>query len=172
MNGELWKLKDEKKDPLLNRKRLFALGGIIGMLLACGVAYYSLSTRAKPPVDQAHVIDPGKPRGLGIFDGKTTFAVDPIQTIELRLPCSGLLTISLTCPDGALVNAFLVTAEERQKMEARETFAHVEGFDGRTGSGTYQQAKELSPGRYTLVLLDENRSRSVVSVKARLTDLK
>jgi hypothetical protein len=67
---------------------------------------------------------------------------------------------------------FLVSSEEREKMKARQIFAHVDGFDARTGSGTYQQAAQLPPGRYCLVLLDESKSRSVVEVSAHLGDLK
>ncbi len=171
MNWELWKLKEEKRQPFFNKKRVFASGSIVVVLLICGVSY-SVRARVKLPADPAPVFDPSKPRGLRIFEGKTTFAIDPIQTIDLRLPCSGLLTISLNFPKGATLTAFLVTAEEREKMKAREIFTHVEGFDVKTSSGTNQKAAELSPGRYSLVLLDESKSRSVVEVKAHLTDLK
>lgn len=171
MNGELWKLKEEKRQPFFNKTLVFALVSIFAMLVMCGVIY-SVRTRAKPAAKPASVFDPTKPVGLRIFEGKTTFAVDPIQTIDLRLPCSGLLTISLTFPKGTTLSAFLLTAEGREKMKARENVAHVEGFDAKTSSGTYQQAAELSPGRYSLVLLDEGKSRSVVEVKAQLSDLK
>ena len=67
---------------------------------------------------------------------------------------------------------FLVPPEEREKMKARQTFAHVEGFDAKTAAGSCQRAAQLPPGRYCLVLLDESASRSVVEVSAHLSDLK
>lgn len=174
MEGELWKLKDDAPPPGTNGARRLVLVGIVGILLACGGAG-ALLLRAKssqnvtpPPPAQ----DPGKPRGLKLVDTKVTFAVGTIQTVDIRLPCSGLLTIKLTFPEGITISAFLVSPEEREKMKARQTFAHVDGFDAKTSSGSYQQAAELSPGRYCLVILDEGASRAVVGVNAQLTDLK
>jgi len=141
------------------------------MLLVCGAAF-ALVVRAKTSQNQPAAYDSKKPSGLKLFDGQVTFAVNSIQTVELRLPCSGLLTVGLTFPKGTALCAFLVPPGEVEKIKAHQTFKHVEGFDARTTSGSYQQAAELAPGRYSLVLLDESMSRSVVQVRATLSGLK
>lgn len=171
MDGE-WKLREDAP-PVINRTRRLVLVGIFGMLLVCGVAF-ALVVRAKtsPNQPQPQARDLNKPSGLKLFDGKVTFAVNSMQTVALRLPCSGLLTISLTFPQGTTLCAFLVPPEELEKMKARQTFKHVEGFDAKTTTGSYQQAAEVAPGRYSLVLLDESVSRGVVQVRANLSDLK
>lgn len=168
----MWKLKeDPPPPPVIPRTRRLVFVGLFGVLLVGGVTF-ALLVRAKPSQNSAPAYDPGKPRGLKLFDAKVTFAVEPLQTVDLRLPCSGLLTINVTFPEKTTLLAFLVSGEEREKMKARQTFAHVEGFDARSGSGSYQQAAQLPPGRYSLVLLDESKSRSVVEVSAQLSDLK
>jgi hypothetical protein len=173
VDGE-WKLRDDAPPPpVFNRTRRFVLVGIFGMLLVCGVAF-AFVVRAKTSRNQTQpqAYDPNKPSGLKLFDGKVTFAVNSMRTVDLRLPCSGLLTVSVTFPEGTALCVFLVPPEEIEKMKARQTFKHVEGFDAKTTSGSYQQAAEVAPGRYSLVLLDESMSRSVVEVRANLTDLK
>lgn len=143
------------------------------MLLVCGVAFALVGrTKTSQNQPQPQAYDPNKPTGLKLFDGKVTFAVNSMQTVELRLPCSGLLTVSLTFPKGTALCAFLVPPEEVEKIKARQTFKHVEGFDAKTTSGSCQQAAEVAAGRYSLVLLDESMSRSVVQVRANLSDLK
>jgi hypothetical protein len=172
MNGELWKLKDDAPPPpVINRTRRLVFVGLLGLLLIGGVTF-ALLVRAKPSQNPSPVYDPTKPRGLKLFDAKVTFAIEPIQTVDLRLPCSGLLTINVNFPEKTTLNVFLVSFEEREKMKARQIFAHLDGFDGRTSSGSYQQAAPLPPGRYCLVLLDESKSRTVVEVSAQLSDLK
>jgi hypothetical protein len=167
MNGE-WKLRDDAPPSVLNGTRRLVL---VGTLLICGVAF-ALVVRAKTSQNQPHPYAPNKPSGLKLFDGRVTFAVNSIQTVELRLPCSGLLTVSLTFPKGTALCAFLVPPEELEKMKTRQTFKHVKGFDAKTTSGSCQQAAEVAPGRYSLVLVDESMSRSVVQVRAKLSDLK
>lgn len=155
------------------------------MMLVCSVAVALVVVRIKTPqplpktqiqAQQTHAqpqsYAPNKPVGLKVFDGKTTFATRHMRTIDLRLPCSGLLTVNLNFPKGTTLCAFLVAPEEVEKMKAGQTFKHVEGFDAKTSSGSYQQAAEVDPGRYSLVLLDESMSRSVVEVRAHLSDLK
>ena len=172
MNGELWKLKeDAPPPPVLSKTRRLVLFGLFGLLLIGGVTF-ALLVRGKPAQNPAPVYDPNKPRGLNLFDAKVTFAIEPMQTVDLRLPCSGLLTINVTFPEKTALNVFLVPPEDHEKIKTRQTFAHVDGFDARTSSGSYQQAAHLPAGRYTLVLLDESKSRSVVEVNARLSDLK
>ena len=153
------------------------LVGIVGMLLVCGAAF-ALVVRAKTsqpqtePQLQAQAYDPNKPVGLKIFDGKVTFAVNSIRTVDLRLPCSGLLRVGATFPKGTTLCVFLVPPEDIEKMKTGQTFKHVEGFDAKTTTGSYEQAAEVAPGCYSLVLLDESKSRSVVDVRANLSDLK
>lgn len=171
MDGE-WKLRDDTPPPpVINKTRRLVLVGIFGILLVCG-ATFALVVRAKTSRNQPQAYDPNKPIGLKLFDGKVTFAVNSMRTVDLRLPCSGLLTVSVTFPKGNALCVFLVPPEEREKMKARQTIKHVEGFDARTTSGNYQQAAEVAPGLYTLVLLDESMSRGVVQVQANLSDLK
>jgi hypothetical protein len=177
MNGE-WKLRDDAPPPVINRTRwLVFVGVIFGMLLVCSVTF-ALVVRTKAsqsqlqPQTQTQPHDPNKPVGLKIFDGKATFAIKHMWTAELRLPCSGLLTVSLTFPKGTTLCAFLVPPEEIEKMKAGQTFKHVEGFDVKSTSGSCQQAGEVDPGRYSLVLLDESMSRSAVEVRAHLSNLK
>jgi hypothetical protein len=170
MYGE-WKLRDDAPPSVINRTRRLVLVGVFGMLLICGVAF-AVVVRAKTSQNQPHPYAPNKPSGLKLFDGRVTFAINSIQTVELRLPCSGLLTVSLTFPKGTALCAFLVPPEELEKMKTRQTFKHVEGFDAKTTSGSCQQAAEVAPGRYSLVLVDESMSRGVVQVRANLSDLK
>ena len=143
------------------------------MLLVCGVAFaFVVRAKTSQNQNQPQAYDPNKPVGVKLFDGKVTFAVNSMRTVDLRLPCSGLLTVSVTFPEGTALCVFLVPPEELEKMKARQTFKHVEGFDAKTTTGTYEQAAEVGPGRYSLVLLDESMSRSVVQVRANLSDLK
>jgi hypothetical protein len=137
-----------------------------------GGAAFALFARTKPSQSSAPAFNPNQPRGLKLFDAKVTFAIEPIQTVDLRLPCSGLLTINATFPEKTTLNAFLVSGEECEKMKAHQIFTHLDGFDARISSGNYHQAARLPAGRYSLVLLDESKSRSVVEVSAQLTDLK
>jgi hypothetical protein len=172
VNGELWKLKDDAPPaPVVNRTRRLVFVGLLGLLLICGVTF-ALLVRAKPSQNPSLAYDPNKPRGLRLFDAKITFIIEPLQTVDVRLPCSGLLTINLTFPEKTTLNVFLVSAEECEKMKARQVFAHIDGFDARPSSGSHQQAGRLPAGRYCLVLLDESKSRSVVAVNAHLSDLK
>jgi hypothetical protein len=171
VNGE-WKLRgDVPPPPVINGTRRLVLVGIFGMLLVFGVAF-ALVVRARTSQNQPQAYDPNKPSGLKLFDGKVTFAVNSIQTVNLRLPCSGLLTVSLTFPKGTAVCAFLVPPDEVKRIKAHQTFKHVEGFDAKSTSGSHQQAAEIAPGRYSLVLLDESMSRSVVQVRVNLSGLK
>jgi hypothetical protein len=170
MYGE-WKLRDDAPAPVNNSTRRLVLVGLLGTLLVCSVAF-ALVVRAKTSQNQPQSYHPNKPSGLKLFDANVAFAVNSIETIELRLPCSGLLTVSLTFPKGNALCVFLVPPEEVEKMKARQTFKHVEAFDAKTTSGSYQQAAQIPSGRYCLVLLDESMSRGVVQVRAQLSDLK
>ena len=179
----MWKLKDDNHKPVSNKAWLWALIGIAGGLLMGALGYQFLSGKKLPAETAAAptvlatpapvtVYEPGKQHGLRLFEGKTTFAMHLLQTVDLRLPCSGLLTIDLKFAKGAGLCVFLLTEDERDKMKAGKTCTHVEGFDAKVSSGTYRQEAEVAPGRYTLVLLDENKSRGVVEINARLSNLK
>lgn len=178
MNGELWKLKDDTHKPVSSKAWLWSFAGIVGGLLMGAVGYRFLvlkkptaETAPSPVPAPAAVYEPGRQHGLKLFEGKATFAMHLMQMVDLRLPCSGLLTIDLKFQKGTSLCVFLLTEEERDKMKAGKTCAHVEGFDAKMSSGTYRQEAEVAPGRYTLVLLDENKSRGVVEVNARLSNL-
>jgi hypothetical protein len=117
----------------------------------------------------------GKPlhqtAGLKVLDKRVSFADRAIQTLDLRLLSSGLLSINLNFPKGTCLSVFLVPPEECAKMRTGKTFKHVPGFDARTTSGTYQRTAKLAAGSYAMVLLDESGSRSVVAVNAQLRTL-
>ena len=179
MNGELWKLREDEPAPGISktRRNVLVVVGLIGLLLICGGAgalvVRAKSARNTPDARNAPAArGPNEPRGLKLADMRVTFAAGVMQTVDLRLPCSGLLSIQLTFPKGTSLSVFLVPPEERGKLKAREICAHVDGFDDKTAAGSYQRAAQLPPGNYSLVLLDENKSRSVVQVNARLTDLR
>lgn len=148
------------------------------MMLVCSVAVALVVVRIKAPQPKpqpqtpTQAYDPNKPGGLKLFDGKVAFVANSMQTVDLRLPCSGLLKVSFTCPKGSTICAFVVPREEFEKMKTRQTCKHVEGFDAKSANGNYQQAAEVAPGCYSLVLLDESMSHSVIQVRAQLTDLK
>ena len=175
----MWKLREDEPAPGINKSRrtMLVVVGIVGLLLICGGAgaFVVRATLARAAPDARTVPDtrgPNEPHGLKLADMRVTFAVRVMQTVDLRLPCSGLLSIQLTFPKGTSLSVFLVPPEERGKLKAGEICAHVDGFDDKTSAGSYQRAVQLPPGNYSLVLLDENKSRCVVQVSARLTDLK
>jgi hypothetical protein len=174
VEGELWKLKEDQPAAAAaagpRRARRIVLVGIIGLLLLLCTGAGALVARGKISLKGT----PPKPphRGLNLVDRKLLFSTGIIQTVDIRIPCSGLLTIDVKFPKGSCLNVFLVSPEERVKMDARQTFRHVHGFDAKTTSGNYQRTAELPPGRYCMVILDESGSRSIVEVKAHLGNLK
>ena len=171
MEAELWKLGEDKPTPGPKLRRTI-LVGIVGVLLICGgtgmlvvrAKSVKAAVRGSPPLHQAS--------GLKVIDKRVAFATGSIQIIDLRLPCSGFLTIHVTFPKETCLNVFLVPPEERAKVEAGKAFKHVPGFDAKTTSGTYLRTAQLPAGRYAMVLLDESGSRSVVQVSAHLSGLK
>jgi hypothetical protein len=173
VNGELWKLGKDEPAPRANRGRRLVIVGIIGLLLICG-GTGMLIVRVKSSRNAAAVRGQGPQErpGLRILDTKVPFAAGTIQKVDLRLPCSGLLSLNVTFPKETCLSVFLVPPEELAKMETGQTFKHVPGLDAKTTSGSYRRAAKLPAGRYSLVLLDESGSRSAVDVKAHLGDLK
>jgi hypothetical protein len=102
MNGELWKLKDDTHKTASSKAWLWSFAGVVGGLLMGAVGYRFLvlkkPTAETPPIPApapAAVYEPGRQQGLKLFEGKTTFAMHLMQMVDLRLPCSGLLTIDL-----------------------------------------------------------------------------
>lgn len=147
--------------------------GIVGVLLTCGGAGILVvranSARKAAPSEAKRL---HQTSGLKVLDKKVSFAAGTIQTLDLRLPCSGLLSINVNFPKETCVNVFLVPPEECAKMRTGKTFKHVPGFDAKTTSGSYQRTARLPAGNYAIVLLDESGSRSVVTVNAHLNALK
>jgi len=173
VEGELWKLRENNPAPSTNRGRRLVLLGIVGVLLICGGAGV-LVVRVKASRKAVAVRGRGEHQlpGVKLVDKKVVFATGTVQTVDLRLPCSGLLSINLTFPEGNCLSVFLVPPEQRAKMDAGQTFKHVAGLDARTTSGSYRRTARLPGGAYRLFLLDESGSRCVVDVKANLSALK
>lgn len=173
VEGELWKLREDNPVPSKNRGRRLVLVGIVGLVLICGgaglvVVLVKASRKAVAVSGRGEHQLPG----VKLFDKKVVFASGTVQTVDLRLPCSGLLSINLTFPEGNCLSVFLVPPEERAKMDAGQTFTHVTGLDARTTSGRYRRGARLPGGAYRLFLLNESGSRCVVDVNAHLSDLK
>lgn len=121
---------------------------------------------------------PEAPReaGLKLLDTVAHVPTSSFKTFELLLPCSGTMSIEIVAEEDNYLSVFLVAPEELAKMKARQTFAHLEGFDGNL-SAKYRRSARLSPGRYCLVLMDKspgrlNASRADAQISVRLTDLK
>jgi len=147
--------------------------GVVGVLLICGGAGV-LVVRVKASRKAVAVRGRGEHQlpGVKLVDKKVVFATGTVQTVDLRLPCSGLLSIDVAFPKENCLSVFLVPPEERAKMDAGETFTHVVGFDAKTTSGSYRRTARLPGGAYRLFLLNESGSRYVVDVNAHLSDLK
>ena len=175
MEGELWKLREDedKPAPSANRGRRLVLVGIVGLLLICGGAGV-LVVRMKASRNAVAVRGRGEHQlpGVKLVEKKVVFATGTIQTVDLRLPCSGQLSIDLTFPKENCLSVFLVPPGERAKMDAGQTFTHVPGLDDKTCSGSYRRTVRLPGGAYRLFLFDESGSRFVVDVNAHLSDLK
>jgi hypothetical protein len=175
VEGELWKLGEDKQSPRRERPKLVWVG-IVGFVLICA-ATGMLVARAKSVKAAGNAAARGTPAvhlssGLKVIDKRVAFATGTIQALDLQLPCSGSLSISVSFPKETCVSVFLVPPEERAKMQAGKAFKHVPGFDAKTTSGTYLRSAQLPAGRYAMVLLDESGSRSVVQVNAHLRGLK
>src|SRR5262249_30604159 len=118
---------------------------------------------------------PPETRGLKLLDTAAHVPASSFKSFELLLPCAGTLSIEILAEEDNCLRVFLVAPEELVKMKARQTFAHLEGFDGHV-SDQYRRSARLSAGRYCLVLMDgspgtRRASKAEAQVRVRLNDL-
>jgi len=125
---------------------------------------------------------PGKPaerpfetRGLKLVDTVVHLPTASFKRLDFALPCAGTLSLDLACEEGNNIEIFVVPPSELARMNGKQTFAHLDGFDGHM-TEKYQRTARLSPGKYCLVLMDKsarplNSSRTLIQVRARLSDL-
>jgi hypothetical protein len=115
-------------------------------------------------------------RGLKLVEREVHLPASSFKLIDFSLPCAGTLTLDLTCAEGNSIEVFVVPPGEIARMQAKQTFSHLDGFDGQL-SEKYQRSGDASPGKHCLVLMDKsgrpvNSSRTSIQILARLTDLK
>jgi hypothetical protein len=166
MDGECLIEDDESGRDSARRRRLGRAVLLVVLLAGVIVLYFRVTAAQKPP----------ERRGLKLLDTVAHVPTASFKTFELLLPCSGTLSIEIVAEEDNYLSVFLVAPEELAKMKARQTFAHLEGFDGNL-SAKYRRSARLLPGRYCLVLMDKtpgrlNASRADAQVSVRLTDLK
>jgi hypothetical protein len=125
---------------------------------------------------------PGKPaevpfeeRGLKIVDTVVLLPTASFKLVDFSLPCSGTLSLDLTCEAGNNIDVFVVAPKELARMKAKQTFAHLDGFDAHL-TEKYQRTASLPPGKYCLVLMDKSSgplgsSRTPIQVRAHLGKL-
>jgi len=166
MDGECLIEDDESGRDSARRRRLGRAVLLVVLLAGVIVLYFRVTAAQKPP----------ERRGLKLLDTVAHVPTSSFKTFELLLPCSGTLSIEIVAEEDNYLSVFLVAPEELAKMKARQTFAHLEGFDGNL-SAKYRRSARLSPGRYCLVLMDKtpgrlNASRADAQVSVRLSELK
>lgn len=111
-------------------------------------------------------------RGLKLVEAAVPVPAASFKSVDLLLPCAGTLSLDLTAPKGSDVYVFVVAPAELAKMQARKTFAHLDGFDGNQIT-VYHRTRNLAPGRYSLVLMNRSAQppATPVRVNARLEKL-
>jgi len=118
---------------------------------------------------------PFETRGLKLVDIVVHLPAASFKRVDFALPCAGTLSLDLACEEGNSIEVFVVAPSELPKMNAKQTFAHLDGFDGHV-TEKYQRTTRLPPGKYCLVLMDKssrplNSSRTPIQVRARLSEL-
>ena len=151
--------------PRSARVRLAWLLSMVA-ILTCGLW---LSLRA--PAGQKTA----DPRGLKLLDSVVHLPTASFKTLELLLPCAGTLAIDIAAQEGSDISVFLVAPDELVKMKAKQTFAHMTGFDANR-IRKYRRSERLTAGKYCLVLMDRSPGRlsssiTDIQVGARLSQL-
>src|SRR5262249_14305302 len=98
---------------------------LIAILVVGGVVVYFCVRAAKKPPET---------RGLKLLDTVAHMHSGSFKTYEMLLPCAGTLSVEIMAEKENSLSAFLVAPGELVKMKARQTFRHVEGFDGNVGA--------------------------------------
>ena len=118
---------------------------------------------------------PFEMRGLKLVDTVVQLPTASFKRVDFFLPCSGTLSLELRCEDKGNVGIFVVSRNELDKMNAKQLFAHLDGFDAHL-TKKYQRAARLPPGKYCLVLTDKSSEpidsfRTPIHVHAHLSEL-
>ena len=118
---------------------------------------------------------PFEMRGLKLVDTVVHLPTASFKLVDFALPCAGTLSLELTCEGENNIGIFVVPPNELARMNAKQTFAHLDGFDAHL-TEKYQRTARLPPGKYCLVLMDESSgplgsSRTPIHVHARLSEL-
>jgi hypothetical protein len=114
-------------------------------------------------------------RGLKLVDTVVHLPTAAFKRIDFSLPCAGTLSLELTCEGENDIDVFVVSPAELARMNAKQTFAHLDGFDGHLKE-KYQHTARLTPGKYCLVLMDKSSgrlgsSRTPIHFRAHLSEL-
>lgn len=114
-------------------------------------------------------------RGLKLVDTVVQRPTASFKRVDFFLPCSGTLSLELACQDKGNVGIFVVSPSEIAKMNAKQLFAHLDGFDAHL-TEKYRRTARLPPGKYCLVLTDKSSgpidsSRTPIHVHAHLSEL-
>ena len=118
---------------------------------------------------------PFEMRGLKLVDTVVHLPAASFKQVDFLLPCSGTLTLELTCEDKGNIGVFVLSPDELARMNAKQTFTHLNGFDAHL-TEKYRRTARLPPGKYCLVLTDKSSgplgsSRTSIHVHAHLSEL-
>jgi len=118
---------------------------------------------------------PFEPRGLNLVETVVHLPTASFKLVDFFLPCAGTLSLELTCEGENNIGIFVVSPSELAKMNAKQTFAHLDGFDAQLKE-KYQRSAWLPPGKYCLVIMDKSSgqlgsARTSIHVHARLNEL-
>jgi hypothetical protein len=117
---------------------------------------------------------PGLTRGLKVLDTVVHLPSTSFKALELVLPCEGTLALDIGVKTKGkdAIGVFMVGPDQLPKMKAKQTFAHLKGFDT-SRTTRYLRSARLAPGRYGLVIMSQSSAPVLdVQVSARLIGLK
>jgi hypothetical protein len=140
---------------------------VLVALLAFGAwLFFRIKASQKPPATG----------GLKVVESVVHLPAGSFKTLDLLLPCAGTLSLDVMVQKGNSVGVFVVAPDQVAKMNAKQTFAHMTGFDANQ-TREYHRNARLNPGKYCLVLMDRSSetlsaSTSQVLVNARLGTLR
>src|SRR4030095_1668315 len=118
---------------------------------------------------------PFEMRGLKLVDTVVHVSAASFKRIDFLLPCSGTLSLELTCEAKGNIGVFVLSPNELARMNAQQTFTHLDGFDAHL-TEKYRRTARLPPGKYCLVLTDKSSgplgsARTPIHVHAHLSEL-
>ena len=118
---------------------------------------------------------PFETQGLKLVDTIVDVPAASFKPVDFLLPCSGTLSLELTCEAKGNIGVFVLSPNELARMNAKQTFRHLDGFDAHL-TEKYRRTARLQPGKYRLVLTDKSSgplgsARTPIHVHAHLSDL-